>query len=202
MSKGKEMYKKEGKFMPFPGTRDFNPVTGEDYSKDESGLVLSSEDAYLAQMARDNKLKEDEETAIAKYNEDVLTVSDEFKNINLVGAKILFRPFKLSSKDKSGFYRDLAITEQLPNTESKRRIPLSFPLQYEGVVCAVSDECPIEFRDKVKVGDIITIQSIAWQQQIYNMNRDVFQELEEPFTFWLTPGHVQAKIENTNKTSE
>ena len=191
MSK-KEMFKKEGKYIPFPGTRDFNPVTGENLSHTESGIIVDSELA-----------KEDTEgKKIEEYNSSLIN-SDfkEFEGINLIGQKILFRPFKLSTKDKNGFYRSLSIATTLPNTETVKMIPLSYPLQYKGVVCAVSDECPKEFKDKVKVGSVVTIQTIAWQQQVYNLDRDLFQELEEPFTFWLTPNHVQAVIEDT-KTND
>jgi hypothetical protein len=187
MSK-KEMFKKEGKFIPFPGTRDFNPVTGEDLSHTESGIIVDSDLA-----------KEDTEgKSIEEYNNSLVN-SDfkEFEGINLIGQKILFRPFKLGNKNKNGFYRSLSIATTLPNTETVKMMPLSYPLQYKGVVCAVSDECDETFKSKVKVGSVITIQTIAWQQQAYTLDRDLFQELEEPFTFWLTPGHIQAVIEDT-----
>ncbi len=183
----KDMFKKEGKLIPFPGTRDFNPVTGEDLSHTESGIIVNSD---LAAGEKDAD-------AVEKYNEELIN-SDfkEFKGINLIGQKILFRPFKLSTKDKNGLFRSLSIATTLPNTETIKMMPLSYPLQYKGIVCAVSDECPQEFKDKVKVGSIVTIQTIAWQQQVYNLDRDLFQELEEPFTFWLSPGHIQAVIES------
>ena len=186
------MFKKEGKFIPFPGTRDFNPVTGEDLSHTESGIIVNAD---LAAGEKDADAGE-------KYNEELIN-SDfkEFKGINLIGQKILFRPFKLSTKDKNGLFRSLSIASTLPNTETVKMIPLSYPLQYKGVVCSVSDECPQEFKDKVKVGSVVTIQTIAWQQQVYNLDRDLFQELEEPFTFWLSPGHIQAVIETPKETN-
>ena len=190
------MYKKDGKYMPFPGSRDINLATGEEYTETESGIVVTPEQAYLDNIEKAKKLQNDEEVAINEYNKKITESFDDFKDIKLVGQKILFRPFKLSSKDKHGFYRDLAIMKQLPNTETMKRIPLSFPLQYRGVVCSVGNDCLVDFKDNIKVGDIVDIQTIAWEQQLYMMDRNLFNELEEPFTFWLTPGHIQAKIEN------
>lgn len=193
----KDMFKKEGKYIPFPGTRDFNPVTNEAYTESEAGIIVTPEAASEAAFLRMQEQNEKDAKAVDDYNKSLVNTDfKEFENIKLVGPKVLFRPFKHTLRTKGGLYRKISFFQPLPNTETVKEVPLSYPLQYRGVVCKVSDECPEEFKNKVKVGDIVDIQSIAWQQQSYVMDRDLFQELEEPFTFWLTPNHIQAVIEN------
>jgi hypothetical protein len=193
----KDMFKKEGKLISFPGTRDFNPVTNEAYTESEAGIIVTPEAASEAAFLRMQEQNEKDARAVDDYNKGLVTTDfKEFENIKLIGSKVLFRPFKHTLRTKGGLHRKISFFQPLPNTETVKEVPLSYPLQYRGVICKISDECPEEFKSKVKVGDIADIQSIAWQQQAYVMDRDLFQELEEPFTFWLTPGHIQAIIEN------
>lgn len=179
----KNMFKKEGKYIPFPGTRD-------DDSKES--LILTPDESPA--VVRD-PLKEAEDKVI-EYNTEISTNFTEFENINLIGPKVLFRPFKVSPKTKGGLARSFALKYQDPETGRVKTVNADFSLQYRGVICKVSDECPEEFKNKVKIGSIVDIQTIAWQQHQYLLNRDVFNETEEPFTFWLTPNHIQAVIEN------
>ena len=48
----KDMFKKEGKLIPFPGTRDFNPVTNEAYTESEAGIIVTPEAASEAAFLR------------------------------------------------------------------------------------------------------------------------------------------------------
>ncbi len=181
------MFKKEGKYIPFPGTRD----------EEKENLIIGLDEPTT--LVRD-PLQESVEN-VKKYNELISKDFSEFEGINLIGPKVLFRPFKVSPKTKGGLARSFAIRYQDQETGRVKTTNADFALQYKGVICAVSDECSEEFKNKVKVGSVVDIQTIAWTQHQYFLNRDVFNEVEEPFTFWLTPNHIQAVIETPTETN-
>ena len=184
MSK-KEMFKPEKKYITMPGMRDNDKI--------EDALILPDDmEVSKPYDPFASKVKEVED-----YNEKISTDFSDFKHLNLIGPKILFRPFKVSPVTKGGIARSFSIKYQDPETQRVKTTTADFAVQYRGVVCLISDDCSSHFKGRVKVGDIVDINPIAWQQHSYYLNRDVFQETEEPFTFWLTEQLVQAKIENT-----
>ncbi len=95
-----------------------------------------------------------EQKKINEYNTGCHVIDDDVKNVSLLGPRILVRPYRLSTSTKSGLFKPMKGTV-VGESGRANAVDNPYPYQEKGVIVNISEECPKEFTDRVKVGDVV-----------------------------------------------
>jgi len=155
------------------------------------GRIISADQEKPRLDAEEKKAVE-----IKEYNDSLLEIEDEIKDLKGFNRIVLVRPFKLENIDDNGMVIPSKI--RVPSQSGTKMVSEDnpYPYQERGVIVNIATDCPEEFTNVFNIGDVVLFSIKNFSQSTFQLDRRFPTDAKKDpkFTIMIHSSQITHKV--------